>query len=279
MAEPVIRRALISVSDKTGLVPFARFLAEQGVALLSTGGSAKALRDAGLEVTDVADHTGFPEMLDGRVKTLHPKIHGGILGIRGNAEHEAAMREHAIDPIDLIVVNLYPFEKTVAGGAGFETCVENIDIGGPSLIRGAAKNHDHVVVIVDPEDYGIVQGAMLANGNATPLSLRRRLAASAYARTAAYDAAIATWFAGRNGEAFPRRVAMAGELRQTLRYGENPHQSAALYVGGDAVPGVATAAQLQGKELSYNNLNDTDAAYECVAEFDEPAIEIGRAHV
>ncbi len=274
MTDTPIRRALISVSDKTGLTDFARFLADSGVEILSTGGSARAMREAGLPVTEVADHTGFPEMLDGRVKTLHPAIHGGILGVRGNAEHEAAMAAHAIAPIDLVVVNLYPFEQTVAAGADFATCIENIDIGGPALIRAAAKNHDAVTVVVDPEDYAHVIGEMRANGGATTPALRRHLAAAAYARTGAYDAAISGWFGGELGERFPRRIAVGGERRQTLRYGENPHQLAAFYVGGARRPGVATATQLQGKELSYNNLNDTDAAFELVAEFERPAVAI-----
>jgi len=269
-----IRRALFSVSDKTGLVEFGRFLHERGVEILSTGGTAKALRDAGLPVTDVSDYTGFPEMLDGRVKTLHPLVHGGLLGIRGNAEHEAAMSQHGIKPIDLLVVNLYPFESTVAKGADFETCIENIDIGGPALIRGAAKNHNDVTVVVDVEDYQAVMESMSANGGATTLELRRRLAATAYARTGAYDAAISAWFASQIGETFPRRIVVAGELKQSLRYGENPHQKAAFYITGDKRPGVATARQLQGKELSYNNLNDTDAAFELAAEFDRPAVAI-----
>ncbi|MBW7852392.1 MAG: bifunctional phosphoribosylaminoimidazolecarboxamide formyltransferase/IMP cyclohydrolase [Rhodospirillales bacterium] len=269
-----IRRALVSVSDKTGLIDFARALAGHGVELLSTGGSAKAMRDAGLAVKEVAEHTGFPEMLDGRVKTLHPAIHGGILGIRGNAEHEAAMAAHGIDPIDLVVVNLYPFEATVAKGADFETCIENIDIGGPALIRAAAKNHDSVTVVVDPADYAGVLDDMKANAGATSIDLRRRLAAAAYARTGAYDAAISGWFAERLGEPFPRRIAVGAELKQSLRYGENPHQQAAFYVGGAPRRGVATAVQHQGKELSYNNLNDTDAAFELAAEFDQPAVAI-----
>jgi len=274
MTEPVIRRALISVSDKTGLIDFARFLADSGVQLLSTGGSAKAIREAGIAVTEVSDHTGFPEMLDGRVKTLHPKIHGGLLGIRGNTEHQAAMKAHDIAPIDLLVVNLYPFEATVAKGAPFEDCIENIDIGGPALIRAAAKNHNDVAVVVDPEDYAAITEAMKANKGGTTLELRRRLAATAYARTGAYDAAISGWFAKQNGDSFPRRVAVGAELKQTLRYGENPHQEAALYLSGPSRPGVATAKQLQGKELSFNNINDTDAAYELVAEFDKPAVAI-----
>jgi phosphoribosylaminoimidazolecarboxamide formyltransferase/IMP cyclohydrolase len=274
MTEPVIRRALISVSDKTGLIDFARFLADSGVQLLSTGGSAKAIRDAGIAVTEVSDHTGFPEMLDGRVKTLHPKIHGGLLGIRGNAEHQAAMKEHDIAPIDLLVVNLYPFEATVAKGAPFEDCIENIDIGGPALIRAASKNHNDVAVVVDTADYAAVIDSMKANKGATTYALRRRLAATAYARTGAYDAAISGWFAQQNGESFPRRIAVGAEVKQTLRYGENPHQEAALYLSGPSRPGVATAKQLQGKELSFNNINDTDAAYELVAEFDKPAVAI-----
>jgi phosphoribosylaminoimidazolecarboxamide formyltransferase/IMP cyclohydrolase len=269
-----IRRALFSVSDKTGLVDFARFLADRGVEILSTGGTAKAIRDAGIAVKDVAEHTGFPEMLDGRVKTLHPLVHGGILGIRGNAEHESAMAAHGITPIDLVVVNLYPFEATVAKGAAFEDCIENIDIGGPALIRAAAKNHDAVTVVVDAADYGAVMEEMRATGGATTDTLRKRLAATAYARTGAYDAAISRWFAGQVGDTFPRRIAVGAELKQTLRYGENPHQQAAFYVTGDQRPGVATAVQVQGKELSYNNFNDTDAAFELAAEFDEPTVAI-----
>jgi phosphoribosylaminoimidazolecarboxamide formyltransferase/IMP cyclohydrolase len=274
MSAIAIKRALISVSDKSGLVDFARFLASKGVEILSTGGSAKALRDAGIPVKEVAEHTGFPEIMDGRVKTLHPTIHGGILGVRGEPEHDKAMAEHKIAPIDLIAVNLYPFEATVAKGAEFADCIENIDIGGPAMIRSAAKNHAFVTVLVDPADYAAVEAEMEANDGATTLELRKKLAAIAYARTGAYDAAISTWFAEQLGETFPRRMVAAGELRQTLRYGENPHQEAAFYVGGKARPGIATATQLQGKELSFNNLNDTDAAFELVAEFEEPAVAI-----
>jgi phosphoribosylaminoimidazolecarboxamide formyltransferase/IMP cyclohydrolase len=269
-----IRRALFSVSDKTGLIAFARFLGQRGVELISTGGTAKAIAQAGLAVKEVAEVTGFPEMLDGRVKTLHPKIHGGLLGIRGNAVHEQAMAAHGIAPIDLLVVNLYPFEQTVAAKADFETCVENIDIGGPAMIRAAAKNHAGVAVVVDPADYEIVMADMAAHDGAVTAETARRLAARAYARTAAYDAAIATWFAAALGEPFPRWLSFAGTLKQTLRYGENPHQTAALYVTGERRAGVATAQQLQGKELSYNNINDTDAAYELVAEFSAPACAI-----
>ncbi|MFN3075920.1 MAG: bifunctional phosphoribosylaminoimidazolecarboxamide formyltransferase/IMP cyclohydrolase [Alphaproteobacteria bacterium] len=269
-----VRRALISVSDKTGLIEFARFLAERRVHILSTGGTAKAMRDAGIVVTEVADHTGFPEMLDGRVKTLHPTIHGGLLGIRGNDDHVRAMEAHNIAPIDLLVVNLYPFEATVAKGADFETCIENIDIGGPALIRGAAKNHESVTVVVDSADYAVVMAEMAANDGATTPALRKRLAATAFARTGAYDAAISRWFAGEIDETFPHRIAFGGELRQTLRYGENPHQQAAFYADGSNRPGLSTAVQLQGKELSYNNLGDTDAAIELAAEFSEPAVAI-----
>jgi phosphoribosylaminoimidazolecarboxamide formyltransferase / IMP cyclohydrolase len=269
-----IRRALISVSDKTGLIDFARALHDSGVAILSTGGSAKAIRDAGIPVTEVADHTGFPEMLDGRVKTLHPKIHGGILGIRGNAAHEQAMADAGIDPIDLVVVNLYPFEATVAKGADYDTCVENIDIGGPSMIRAAAKNHAAVTVVVDPADYVRVASEIAAHYGATTAEFRRELAHKAYARTGAYDAAIAKWFAGQRGETFPETLFITGTRVQELRYGENPHQQAAFYADGSNRPGVATARQVQGKELSYNNLNDTDAAFELVAEFAEPAVAI-----
>jgi phosphoribosylaminoimidazolecarboxamide formyltransferase/IMP cyclohydrolase len=266
-----VARALLSVSDKTGLVEFGRFLAERGVELLSTGGSAKALRDAGLAVKDVSEHTGFPEMMDGRVKTLHPMVHGGILARRD--DHAAEMAEHGIPPIDLVVVNLYPFEATVARGAAFEECVENVDIGGPAMIRSAAKNHDFVAVVTEPEDYAAVMDEIRAAGGTT-LALRRRLAATAYARTAAYDAAISRWFAAAVGEEWPKRTSFSGTLRQTLRYGENPHQAAAFYATGEDRPGIATATQLQGKELSYNNLNDTDAAFELVAEFEAPAVAI-----
>ncbi|TQF79972.1 bifunctional phosphoribosylaminoimidazolecarboxamide formyltransferase/IMP cyclohydrolase [Elioraea sp. Yellowstone] len=267
-----LRRALLSVSDKSGLADFARLLAARGVALVSTGGTARSLRDAGFEVTDVAALSGFPEILDGRVKTLVPQIHGGILGRHDDPHHLAQMAEHGIAPIDLVMVNLYPFEETVAAHASFETCVENIDIGGPALIRAAAKNHEWVTVITDPAQLPAVTEEIAAHGGTT-LATRRRLAAEAYARTAAYDAAIGAWLAHRNGTAFPPRLTLAGALAQTLRYGENPHQQAAFYVT-DRRPGVATATQVQGKELSYNNINDTDAAYECVAEFDAPAIVI-----
>jgi phosphoribosylaminoimidazolecarboxamide formyltransferase/IMP cyclohydrolase len=263
-----ITRALISVSDKTGLVDFARALAAHGVALVSTGGTAKTLADAGLPVSDVAELTGFPEMMDGRVKTLHPRVHGGLLAIRDNAEHAAAMQAHGIAPIDLLVVNLYPFEATVAKGAGFDDCIENIDIGGPAMIRAAAKNHADVAVLVEPDDYASLLAELAAHDGVTTLGFRKRLAARAYARTASYDAAIANWFAGEVGEAAPAFRALGGKLAEALRYGENPHQHAAFYRTPVRRFGVATARQVQGKQLSYNNLNDTDAAFECVAEFD-----------
>ena len=263
-----IRRALISVSDKTGLIELATALVARGIEVLSTGGSAKTLRDAGITVRDVADVTGFPEMMDGRVKTLHPGVHGGLLALRDNPEHVAAMQEHKIEEIDLLVVNLYPFEETVAKGADYDTCIENIDIGGPAMIRAAAKNHAFVNVVVDVEDYAALLAELAAHDGQTTYAFRQRLAQNAYARTGAYDAAVSTWMAGAIGEAAPRRRVVAGTLAQTLRYGENPHQEAAFYVDGSARPGVATARQLQGKELSYNNINDTDAAFELVSEFD-----------
>jgi phosphoribosylaminoimidazolecarboxamide formyltransferase/IMP cyclohydrolase len=263
-----VTRALLSVSDKTGLVDFARSLAARGVELVSTGGTAKAIAAAGLKVSDVSDLTGFPEMMDGRVKTLHPKVHGGLLAIRGNAEHAQAMKSHGIAPIDLLVVNLYPFESTVEKGGDFDDCIENIDIGGPAMIRAAAKNHEDVAVVVDIKDYQAVLEELASNDGATTRALRRRLAAKAYARTAAYDAAISNWFAGELKTDAPDYRAFGGRLIQALRYGENPHQHAAFYALPGRRPGVATARQLQGKELSYNNINDTDAAYECIAEFD-----------
>ncbi|MDP1668948.1 bifunctional phosphoribosylaminoimidazolecarboxamide formyltransferase/IMP cyclohydrolase [Phaeovulum sp.] len=262
-----LRRALISVSDKTGLVDFASALAARGVEIVSTGGTAAALRAAGLKVRDVADLTGFPEMMDGRVKTLHPAVHGGLLALRDDVEHLAAMAAHGIEPIDLLVVNLYPFEATVARGGNYDDCIENIDIGGPAMIRAGAKNHAFVTVVVDVQDYGAVLDELDAQGVQTSRAFRQRQAQIAYARTAAYDAAVSSWMAGAIGEATPRRRAFAGTLAQGLRYGENPHQAAAFYTDGSNRPGVATARQWQGKELSYNNINDTDAAFELVAEF------------
>ena len=268
-----IRTALISVSDKTGLIEFGRALEAHGVKILSTGGSAKALREAGVPVREVSEHTGFPEILDGRVKTLVPQVHGGILGKRNDPAHVAQMAEHKIAPIDLVAVNLYPFEATVARGAAFEDCIENIDIGGPAMIRSAAKNHESVAVLTEPEHYAKVLEELEAHGGTT-LATRRQLAAAAYARTAAYNSAISGWFAQQNGVEYPESFTFSGVKKQELRYGENPHQSAAFYTSSPARFGVATATQHQGKELSYNNYNDTDAAFECVAEFDAPTVVI-----
>ena len=271
-----IARALLSVSDKTGLVPLAERLAGAGVELVSTGGTAAALRAAGLEVRDVSELTGFPEMLDGRVKTLHPAVHGGLLGLRDRGAHRDAMAAHGIGPIDLLVVNLYPFEATAALGARYDDCIENIDIGGPAMLRAAAKNHAFVCALTDVEDYAPFLAELEATGG-TSLAFRKACALTVYSRTAAYDAAVSAWMAGALGEAAPRRRAAAGRLAQGLRYGENPHQAAAFYRDGSSRPGVATAVQLQGKELSYNNINDTDAAFELVAEFppgDGPAVVI-----
>ena len=263
-----ISRALISVSDKTGLVDFAKSLAGMGIELLSTGGTAAALGAAGLRVRDVSDVTGFPEMMDGRVKTLHPKVHGGLLAIRGNPEHEAAMLAHGIEAIDLLVVTLYPFENTIARTDDFATCVENIDIGGPAMIRGAAKNHADVTVIVDTADYDLVLDELRGHAGSTTAATRRVLAGKAYSRTAAYDAAISNWFFERENEAAPDWRTVGGERIEVMRYGENPHQTAAFYRTTERRPGVATARQVQGKHLSFNNIADTDAAFECVAEFD-----------
>jgi phosphoribosylaminoimidazolecarboxamide formyltransferase/IMP cyclohydrolase len=261
-----IKRALISVSDKTGLIENARALIELGAHLVSTGGTRAALADASLPVDDVSAVTGFPEMMDGRVKTLHPKIHGALLALRDNPEHVNALTEHGITPVDVLYVNLYPFEATVARGADFETCIENIDIGGPAMLRAAAKNYGFTAVATDTDDIAAIIADANAHGGTT-LALRKRLAAKTYARTAAYDAAISQWYADQLGDVAPAWRTQGGKLKQSLRYGENPHQSAALYTNGEARAGVANARQLQGKELSYNNLNDTDAAFELVAEF------------
>jgi phosphoribosylaminoimidazolecarboxamide formyltransferase/IMP cyclohydrolase len=263
-----ITRALLSVTDKTGLADFARALAGYGIELVSTGGTVKALQDAGLTVTEVSALTGFPEIMDGRLKTLHPKVHGGLLAVRANKAHAAAMQTHGIKPIDLLVVNLYPFEATIAKGASLEHCIENIDIGGPAMIRAAAKNHADVTVVVEPDDYEKVMAELAQHNGMTTLELRSALAAKAYASTAAYDAAISNWLAETLHDQAPGYRAFGGKLLQALRYGENPHQSAAFYRAPGDRFGVATARQLQGKQLSYNNINDTDAAYECVAEFD-----------
>jgi len=267
-----IRRALLSVADKTGLVDFARSLAERGVVLLSTGGTARRLREAGLDPIEVSTVTGFPEILDGRIKTLHPAVHAGLLAT-DSAEHEATLAALGIAPIDLLVVDLYPFEAARARDASFAECVEQIDVGGPAMIRAAAKNHERVTVVVDPADYGPIL-AELARAGGTSSETRRRLAAKAFARTSAYDAAIAAFFQEACGELFPERLVLAAERIEPLRYGENPHQRAALYRRADARPGVATARRRQGKELSYNNLLDADAALEAVVEHAEPAAVI-----
>ena len=282
MSDSVIKRALLSVSDKTGLADLGAALAARGVELVSTGGTAKALRDAGLAVKDVSDLTGFPEMMDGRVKTLHPTVHGGLLALRDNPEHVAAMQAHGIGAIDLVVVNLYPFEATVAKGADRAEIIENIDIGGPSMVRSAAKNHGFVTILTDPADYPALLAEMEANGGATSQAFRTRMAGKAYARTAAYDSAIASWFAFSPAASdeptlFPDTLPLAFKRADTLRYGENPHQSAAIYVPqAVGTAGVPQATQLQGKELSYNNLNDADAALELAAEFagQAPAVVI-----
>ena len=263
-----VRRALLSVSDKTGLVDFAKALAARGVTLVSTGGTRKALADAGLQVMDISEVTEFPEIMDGRVKTLHPAVHGGLLAIRDDEEPRAAMSEHGIEGIDLVCVNLYPFEETVASGADFALAIENVDIGGPAMTRAAAKNHAYVTMVSDPADYASVLEALEANDGQVPLELRKRLAQKAFARTAAYDAAVSNWFAGEIGETAPAHVAFGGTLESVMRYGENPHQQAAFYTTPEKRFGVATARQIQGKALSYNNINDTDSAFELVSEFD-----------
>jgi phosphoribosylaminoimidazolecarboxamide formyltransferase/IMP cyclohydrolase len=276
MTTTPIRRALLSVSDKTGFVELSRALAGHGVELVSTGGTAAALKAAGIAVRDVAELTGFPEMMDGRVKTLHPKVHGGLLAIRGNVEHERAATAHGIAPIDLLVANLYPFEATLAKGGDYDACVENIDIGGPAMIRAAAKNHAGVTVLVDAADYARLLAELAANRGATTLAFRRDMAQKAYALTAAYDGAISNWLGAMldhpegRAEGFPRTFTVQLAKAQELRYGENPHQQAAFYIARRPAPGsVSTARQLLGKELSYNNIADTDAALECVKEFAE----------
>lgn len=274
-----IKRALLSVSDKTGIIELAQALAARGVALLSTGGTFKMLREVGLDVQEVSDYTGFPEMMGGRLKTLHPMVHGGLLALRDDPNHLAAMEQHAIRPIDLLVVNLYPFEETLARGGTVHECIENIDIGGPAMIRAAAKNHGHVAVVTDADQYPALLDELASHDGTTGLAFRTRLAGLAYARTSAYDAAISQWFAasgqlGKDDQLLPPRINLAGVRGEVLRYGENPHQKAALYLTSEKRPGVATARQMQGKELSFNNINDTDAAFELVAEFDRPAVAI-----
>ena len=267
MTKKPIKRALLSVSDKTGLLPFAKSLVECGIELISTGGTAASLRAAGLGVKDVSEVTGFPEIMDGRVKTLHPKIHGGLLNIRGNVEHQNAKSTNGIENIDLLVVNLYPFEATIAKGAAWDDAIENIDVGGPAMIRAAAKNHDDVTVVVDPSDYDLVIAELKQNNAATLLTTRKKLAAKAFSRTAAYDSAIANWFNKQLGETTSDYFTMGGKLHQPLRYGENPHQHAAVYKANDGRSGIVDAEQIQGKELSYNNINDADAALEMIREF------------
>jgi phosphoribosylaminoimidazolecarboxamide formyltransferase / IMP cyclohydrolase len=262
-----INQALISVSDKTGLETLARGLAAQGVVLLSTGGTAKSLREMGLKVQDVSEVTGFPEIMDGRVKTLHPKIHGGLLSVRDNAAHEDQRKAHDISLIDLLIVNLYPFEETLARGASRDDIVENIDIGGPAMIRAAAKNHDSVAVVVDPQDYGALLDELKSQAGCLSLATRRRLAATAFARTASYDAAISQWMAADVENPFPAFMGFGGRKQQNLRYGENPHQQAAVYKSSDGRIGILDAQQVQGKELSYNNINDADAAHDAISEF------------
>lgn len=263
-----VNRALLSVSDKTGLADFARALAGYGIDLVSTGGTRKAIAEAGIAVSDVSEVTGFPEIMDGRVKTLHPRVHGGLLAVRGDPDHQAAMHDHGIRPFDLVVINLYPFEDVRRAGGDYASTVENIDIGGPAMVRAAAKNHAYVAVVTDPTDYALILEALSENTGSLSYLFRQKLAAKAFARTAAYDAAISGWFAETLSIDHPAWRTFGGRLEQVMRYGENPHQDAAFYVSGDPRPGVATARQIQGKQLSYNNINDTDAAYELVAEFD-----------
>src|SRR5215207_1910450 len=269
-----VKRALISVYDKSGIVDLARALEEHGVELLSTGGTARALTEAGLAVTDISVVTGMPEMMDGRVKTLHPRIHGGLLAVRDDPAHREAMQNFDIKPIDCLISNLYPFEETVARGASQADAIENIDIGGPAMIRAAAKNAAWVAVVTDPADYGAIVAALREGGVTS--ALRARLAAKAFARTASYDAAIAAWYAREVGDELSDRLVVAGQIRERLRYGENPHQSAALYLTAETGPSIARARQVQGKELSYNNINDADAAFELASDLDptRPAVVI-----
>lgn len=275
MKQIIVKRALISVSDKTGIVEFAQKLKDFGVEILSTGGTAKTLAAAGIPVKEVSEHTGFPEIMEGRVKTLHPTIHGGILARRDAADHVKAMADHGISPIDMVVINLYPFVETLNSGADYDECIENVDIGGPAMVRASAKNHEFVAILTHPDDYKAVLDDMATYNGATTFATRQKLAANAYSMTAAYDSSISTWLAAKADIETPRNISFAGTLQQTLRYGENPHQSAALYRTADQIrAGVATAKQIQGKELSYNNLNDTNAAFELVAEFEAPTVAI-----
>ena len=276
MTDIPIRRALVSVSDKTGIAELCRSLSRRGVTLVSTGGTRKHLSDQGLPVIDIAEVTGFPEMMDGRLKTLHPKVHGGLLAVRENAEHAAAMHEHGIAAIDLLIVNLYPFEATVAAGRPEVDCIENIDIGGPAMLRAAAKNHESVTVVTDPADYAELLAELEANSGGTTLAFRKRLAAKTYATTARYDSMISSWMFERQGEALPPIATVAGRRVMSLRYGENPHQQAALYRTAGPGPSLASARQVQGKELSYNNIADADAAFELISDLDrdQPALAI-----
>ncbi|MEP1207020.1 MAG: bifunctional phosphoribosylaminoimidazolecarboxamide formyltransferase/IMP cyclohydrolase [Rhizobiaceae bacterium] len=266
-----IKRALLSVFDKTGLIDLATALRDQGVTLLSTGGTSRALKEAGFDVTDVSDVTGFPEIMDGRVKTLHPSVHGGLLAIRDADDHVASMKEHGIDAIDLLVVNLYPFEQVMKSGAADDAIVENIDIGGPAMLRAAAKNHAYVSVLTSPDDYAAFIEDLAGNGGASTYAMRKQLAQATFARTAAYDSAISNWMAQAFAVETPANRSIGGSLMQVMRYGENPHQNAALYATPEVRPGVAHATQIQGKQLSYNNINDTDAAFELASEFDPAA--------
>ena len=269
-----IKRAIISVSDKTGINDFSKFLCDQGIEIISTGGTAKILRSSGLNTTEISSITGFPEILDGRVKTLHPLIYGGILGQSGNTQHVETMKDHNINAIDLVVVNLYPFEKTIASGKDFNDCIENIDIGGPAMIRAGAKNHVDVTVVVDPLDYNLIKTELESHEGGISTTLRQHLAKKAYAHTAEYDSIISNWFEQQYPSESPQKISITGTLKQTLRYGENPHLKAEFYSDGNKIPGVTTAEQIQGKDLSYNNINDTDAAFELVAEFNSPAVAV-----
>ncbi len=269
-----IQRALISVSDKKGIIEFAKFLHDSGVEIISTGGTAKSLRDAKIDVRDISNLTGFPEIMDGRVKTLHPLVHGGLLAVRDNKEHLDQMKEHGISNIDLLVVNLYPFEQTVLKGGSFEEVIENIDIGGPAMIRSASKNFQSLTVVINPDRYQSVIEDMKKHDGATSYGLRKSLAAEAFARTSQYDSSIANWFNGQLDIALPENFVMSGKRKATLRYGENSHQQAALYINDSLMSCAANAKIIQGKELSYNNILDADSAYDLVSEFQKPAVVI-----
>ena len=273
-SEILIKRALISVSDKSGLVEFGQALAEFGIEILSTGGTAQVLRENGVSVKDVADHTGFPEIMGGRVKTLHPKIHGGILARRANPDDEDSMKVHGIESIDLVVINLYPFAEVVSEGMEVSVCIENIDIGGPAMIRAAAKNHTSVAIATDPEDYLEIIESLKSRNGRTNESLRSRLATKAFSLTASYDSSVATYLSQKHKGELPKKITFSGKRKSLLRYGENPHQRAALYIEEPNVPCVANAELIQGKELSYNNIADADAALEIVSDFSQASIAI-----